>query len=147
MKEYPVLLAMLFALFTVAPLHLAQGGQAESRNNAQGEFIDIFHDSQGRNVTPAATQYIEACCSEVDVAIKLLKENGFDVREESESDRVRELNQHWKTESTPYSKFIFGDRGAGWWRVWRFFTVYEVVLFIRNGKVERVYAEVDTTYP
>lgn len=110
-------------------------------------FIDLFHDAKGRNVTPEATRYIEACCKDKDAAIKLLKDNRFEVKIASGPERVKELNKHWKTEDKSYEEFIFGSRGAGWLRIWRIFTVYKVVLFIKNGKIERVYAAVDTTYP
>lgn len=115
-------------------------------------FISLFLERQRAGsgtgmLTNEATEYIGSCCDNRDEAIQLLHANGFKITITSDPAKVSELNKHWQTTAESYSEFISGTRGSSLWRFWEVFTVYRVVLFIKDEKVDRVWAAVDTTFP
>ncbi|MFN3826113.1 MAG: hypothetical protein ACK4NR_00635 [Micavibrio sp.] len=110
-------------------------------------FIDLFHNEKGRFVTAEATKYIKACCEQSEDAIHLLVKNGFKISIVDDASQVSKLNKHWRTEKDSFDKFIFGSRGPGLSRFWKFFSRYSIALFVKDNEVKRVYAVVDTTYP
>lgn len=98
-------------------------------------------------ISSAVEEHIMSCCKERNAAIQLLRDNGFRVSVTSNAERVANLNDHWRTAGNPYSEFISGKRGSGIRRFWDLSATYEVVLFIRNEQVDRVWARVDRTLP
>lgn len=120
----------------------------------EGEFIDLFIKGK-YDITGPATEYINACCKDPDKAIRLLRDNGFEVSIVSEPEEVERLNRHydqsrrsWPAEDRlDFDKFVSGERWRSAWRFWDIFARYKVSLFIRDGKIERVWARVDRTMP
>lgn len=76
----------------------------------------------------------------------LLRANGFEVTVASNPERVASLNRHWRTIDEGYETFVFGKRGTTVTRFWDLFATYSVVLFIKDGEVQRVWAAVTRTY-
>lgn len=145
MKRTLSILGLLFFLFFC--FFSIDGVRASEKNDRP--FVELFHE-RGTGfyvITGVAKQYIDTCCKDKRSAINLLEDNHFHVSIVSSSDDVKRLNEHWKTIDQAYEEFIFARRGAGVLRFWRVFTNYKVVLFIKNGKVARVHAVVDTTMP
>jgi len=142
-------LSIFFIVIAALSNAQAEDRTVNSSNLKQEGFIDLFHE-QGTGfavISNDAENFIMSCCKEREKAISLLKQNGFQINSVNSKEKIEKLNSHWKTKDENYNEFIFGKRGTGITRFWRLLTQYTVVLFIKEGSVERVYATVNTTYP
>lgn len=112
-------------------------------------LLDFFIERQKQGagiVAEPVSRYIKSCCESRDLAIKLLRDSDFKVSIISDPKKVKELNKHWKAEP-PYDEFIYGIRGSSFARFWDVFASYQLMLFVKDGKVQRVWAHVDRTLP
>lgn len=145
MKNIIVFALLFVGLIVIQSRDIAMASESQ-KAVPEGEFIDLFIKGK-YDISGPATEYINACCKDREKAIQLLRDNGFGVTIASEPERVRSLNEHWRTTEEPFDEFMFGKRGPVYWRFWDIFASYRVALLLRNGKVERVWARVDRTMP
>lgn len=115
------------------------------------KIIEIFEEEEhGTGLAipgPKLEELIFACCKNKNNAVQVFENAGFEAKYYSEPKKVNELNIHWKTVDEPYEEFVSFRRLGSSPRIESFFSEYQVVLFIRSGHVERVWAKVDKTMP
>jgi hypothetical protein len=153
MKKLAMLVIFTVALLPYPSIQFAMATEAK-KAISEGNFIDLFIRGD-YDVTGPATDYIKACCEDRDAAVQLLRNNGFKVFIVSDPIEVERINRiydqtkrSWPVEDRiEFDEFISGSRGPSAWRFWDILTSYKVSLFIENGKVYRVSAQVSRTFP
>ena len=137
-----------------SPVALAQEheGHPQMSTVQASSLLDLFverqqHGHSDGDLRNAVKTFVLGCCSPKDAAIELLRANGFTVKSVSDPDGVKDLNEHWKFGSDGYDEFVFGTRHTSFRRFWDVFAMYEVVLFISDGKVMETWARVSRTLP
>lgn len=116
------------------------------------ELIDFFIE-EGR-IGPAAMDgvepYLIRCCKNAYEVIEILKDNGFKIFIDSDSDRIAEITKTYpnmprSANGEPYTITIYAERGPSVKRFWDIAAVYHIDIFIKGNKIERITARVVRT--
>jgi hypothetical protein len=147
----------LFILKGIIPIRMSE------EQIMRGSFSDLFLEARKSHyfsddwdnviISDQAKIYIKSCCENRDKAIKLLKENGFQVKIYDDPQKVADINKNINNgkelseKKSDYEEFISGQRRPGFWRFWDLLTIYEVQLRLKDNQVSDVWARTNTTYP
>ncbi|WP_435640786.1 hypothetical protein [Micavibrio aeruginosavorus] len=96
----------------------------------------------------AISEYFKSCCEDEDKAVALLQNNKFHIVSRIDDPREMALkNAQWGVEDKECDKFIYAKRGPSIRRFWHINATYELVLFIKDDRVEHVWGYIDRTMP
>lgn len=138
-----LLTGLAFAVALPSPSEFSQVHEGSDES-----LVRIFDQSHKYNIgypQKKVSQYISECCADQSDVERLLKESGFRLiyRQWSED----EVNASSFKGGVHFDQTIMGVRRPGLRRFWDIFAIYEVSVFLDDGRVVRVLARVDRTMP
>ncbi|AEP08448.1 hypothetical protein [Micavibrio aeruginosavorus] len=158
MKKFFFIFAALFVLVGAA-VWLSPTRPADIVGQRQAILLSLYEKKyplgDGKSAPTASdlrsaaiSEYIKSCCADTDQALELLRNNKFHIVNVIDDPKEMAIkSEQWDVEDKGFDKFIYAIRGPSIRRFWRINATYELVLFIRDGRVEYAWGRIDATMP